>query len=429
MTPNYDVIIVGGGISGLATAIELEKFNLKVLVLEKTDRVGGRVKTDNVDGFLLDHGFQVYLTAYPDASSILDYNALNLKSFYSGALCFNGDEKFTVSDTTRYKLATAKMAFSPVGGLMDKVRLGNLAARLKKTSLESIFIKPDLETLSYLKQLGFSDKIIQRFFKPFYGGIFLDNHLETSSRMFEFVFKMFAEGDAALPAGGIEEIPRQLKSKLKSTEFKFHTEVESIDKGLIKLKGGEQMQADHIVLATNDDSIINQVDSHQQWHNTATYYFAADKSVLHKNIIALNYSEHPLVNNFTVISDAAKTYAPKGKHLISVSLKDVPQKSVEEVSRAIKNELALTFGSDVQGWQFLRNYHIAKALPVIHDVKNEIPFTETKLKDGLYLAGDYLLNGSINGAIKSGQLAAQAVILNYNTNTHESIGPHTTPYV
>ncbi len=425
----YDVIIVGGGIAALSTALELEKFNLKILILEKTDRVGGRVKTDVVDGFLLDHGFQVYLTSYPEGKKLLDYKELNLKPFYSGALCFNQTRSFTVTDTRRHKMSMPKMAFSPVGGIMDKLRLGNLRARLIDTSTEDIFERPEVNTAEYLKQNRYSKTIINRFFKPFYGGIFLDTELETSSRMFEFVFKMFAEGNAALPAKGMEAIPQQLKSQLKTTEFKFHTEVKNVSGNMIQLADGSHLSCDHIVVAINKDEVIEQVDANQNWRETATYYFSADKSTLKKNIIALNYHEPKLVNNFTVISDTAKTYAPKGKHLISVSLEKIPEESVEDVSTKIKNELALTFGSDVQSWKFLRNYHIKRALPKIQDFRYEIPFSETKLRDGLYLAGDHLLNGSINGAMKSGKLAAQAVIFNYNANKNENTGQHTTPYV
>lgn len=416
MDKNYDVIIVGGGIAGLTAAIELEKFNLKILIIEKSDRVGGRVKTDVVDGFQLDHGFQVYLSDYPEGKAMLDYDALQLHPFYSGAICFNDYKKFEITDTSRHKMALPRMAFSPVGTIMDKVRIGNLSAHLQQTSIEDIFESPELNTLDYLRQKGFSKKIIERFFKPFYSGIFLENELQTSSRMFEFVFKMFAEGVAAIPAKGMEEIPRQLKSKLKTTEFRFHTEVKSVQHDTLYLADGNTLSCNNIIIATNGDNIIGQLETAMQWRKSATYYFSADKSILKKNIIALNYHPGRLVNNFTVLTDTAPGYAPKKKHLISVSLTHIPEKSVEEVSHDIKNELALAFGTSVQGWKFLHNYHIEHALPVGHDLKAEIPFTQTRLRDGLYLAGDHLLNPSINGAMKSGKLAAQAVVLNYNTH-------------
>lgn len=416
MESNYDVVIIGAGIAGLSAALELEKYDLRILVLEKTDRVGGRVKTDEVDGFLLDQGFQVYLTEYPEGKMLLDYDDLNLKPFYSGAVCYRNDRKFTITDTKRHKLKLPSMALSPVGSLMDKIRLGNLNARLKTVAVEDIFSRPEYTTLEYLKQKGFSDKIIERFFRPFFAGIFLENELETSSRMFEFVFKMFAEGNATIPAGGMEDIPKQMKSRLKSTEFMFHSEVSKIEGKRIELKNGDPIESEHIVVATDADKILPQLTSEIPWRQTATYYYSADKSPLNNNIIALNYAKPKVVNNFTVLTDTAKNYAPKGKHLISVSLSEVPSESVEEVSREIKNELALTFGAEVQSWKFLKNYHIKKALPIPEDVQGEIPFSETQIKEGLYLAGDHLLNGSINGAMKSGKLAAQSVVFNFNAD-------------
>ncbi len=416
MESNYDVVIVGAGLSGLAAAIELEKFDLRILVLEKTGRAGGRVKTDELDGFLLDRGFQVYLTEYPEGKQILDYDALDLKPFYSGALCFSKGQKFTVTDTNRHPLLKPKMALSPVGSFMDKIRMGNMAARLKGVSVEDIFERPSHTTADYLHQKGFSRKIIERFFQPFYSGIFLERDLSTSSRMFEFVFKMFAEGYAAIPAQGMEQIPKQLKSRLKNTEFRFHSEVINIDGKNLQLKEGDKLSCDHIIIATDADGVLSQLNTAIPWQRAATYYYAAEKSVLKKNIIALNYRQPRLVNNFTVLTDTASTYAPSHQHLISVSLNDIPAESVEEVSREIKNELALTFGSEVQAWKFLKNYHLKKALPRPENIKGDIPFSETRLRDGLYLAGDHLLHGSINAALVSGKRAAQAAVFNYNAN-------------
>ena len=411
MNGNYDVVIIGAGIAGLIAAKHLEDYNLKVLVLDKSDRAGGRIKTDQHNGFLMDHGFQVLLTAYPEAQKYLDYDALDLRKFRAGAICFRKDSRFEVNDGNF--LTSLVMAFSPVGTLMDKIRMGNLQAESKKTEIRDLFNKPEVTTESYLKQRRFSSTIMDRFFRPFFGGIFLEQDLSTSSRMFEFVFKMMAEGDTVIPAKGIEEIPRQIKEKLKRTEFRFHTEVESISGQTIYLKGGETIQCPRIVVASTPSGLIPQLESLVKWQETATYYFEADKSVLHKNTIALNYEEDRLVNNFTVLSDTSPAYAPKKKHLVSVSLTHIPEKSVEEITQEIKNELDPAFGPGVDSWKFIRNYHIPKALPSPLNTQYEIPFTETRIREGLYLAGDHLLNGSLNAAMKSGELAAKAVVLDF----------------
>ncbi len=219
MENHYEMVIIGGGLAGLAAAVELEKFNLKTLVIDDSDRVGGRVKTDEVEDFLLDRGFQVYLSQYPEGQSVLDYHRLDFHAFSPGAVCFNQYEKFTVKDASRSKLAIPKMLFSQVGTFMDKVRLGNLTATLKATTNEEIFAKPEVTTAYYLEKRGFSKKIIERFFRPFFSGIFLENELKTSSRLFEFTFRMFALGHAALPAKGMEEIPKQLKAQAEKNRI------------------------------------------------------------------------------------------------------------------------------------------------------------------------------------------------------------------
>ena len=416
MDQEYDVVIVGAGLAGLSAAIELEKFDLNVLIIDRSDRAGGRVKTDQQDGFLFDRGFQVYLDAYPEGKAMLDYEDLDLRSFMPGALCFDHYRKFLVSDTTRQPASLPRMALSPVGSFMDKIRMGNLAARLKSASLEEIFARPEHTTRDYLKQLRFSPKILERFFQPFFAGIFLEGKLNTSSRMFEFVFKMMSEGNTTLPNHGMETIPQQLKAKLKKTEFRFHSEVKEIKGQQLLMEKSENISARHIIIATEASSLVPQMAGKSKWQETATYYFAAEKSVLRRKVIALNYHQDQLVNNFCVISDIAPGYAPKNQHLVSVSLSRVPESSVEDVSQEIKNELSDSFGASVQDWKFLRNYHIRKALPVVPEVRGSVPISETRIREGLYLAGDQMLNGSINAAMKSGQLAAQEAVLQYRTN-------------
>ena len=416
MDQEYDVVIVGAGLAGLSAALELEKFDLRILVVESSDRVGGRMKTDEVDGFLLDRGFQVYLDAYPEGKALLDYDSLDLKCFDPGALCFADTQRFLVSDTTRKPGALPRMALSPVGGFMDKIRMGNLAARLKGATLEEIFSRPEHSTIDYLRQLRFSEKIIERFFQPFFAGIFLEPKLKTSSRMFEFVFKMFSEGNACVPNQGMEMIPKQLKAKLKTTEFRFHTAVKEIRGQELILENSDSISARHIILATAASKLVPQLAGEMNWRQTATYYFSAPRSVIDKKVIALNYKSPRLVNNLCVISDIAPGYAPDGEHLVSVSLTELPENTEEDISHAIKNELSDSFGNTVQSWKLLRSYHITHALPQVSEMKDRIPISETKIREGLYLAGDQMLNASINASLKSGQLAAQEAVLQYRTN-------------
>ena len=414
MQQTYDAIIVGAGIAGLTAAKHLDEYNLRTLVIESSDRVGGRVKTDEHEGFRLDRGFQVLLTAYPEAKKQLDYEALQLRNFQPGALCFNGKKKFRIRDTNRDTQGIFTMPFSPVGSFMDKVRIANLNARLQAKSVEQIFNTPETTTEQYLKSKHFSKKIIKRFFKPFFSGIFLEQGLETSSRMFEFVFKMFAEGNAAVPAQGMEEIPKQLKSNLKSTEFLFHTKASQVMENSVVLENGEIVKGQQVILAAPADRLMPQVQGQTEWRRTSCFYFSAEKSLLRQNLIALSYREKGLVNNMLVHSDVSKHYAPEGKALVCVNLREAPQESVEHTCDVIKAELRQAFGEAVDSMEFLKNYEIDEALPQIENMAYKPPFENSRITDGVYLAGDHMLNPSLNAAMASGENAAKALVLNHN---------------
>ncbi|MCS6809547.1 MAG: FAD-dependent oxidoreductase, partial [Bacteroidota bacterium] len=213
-TSIHDVIIIGGGLAGLAAAQELSIRNISWLLLESTDRLGGRVATDVVDGFLLDRGFQILLDAYPEARRILDYGELNLRPFFAGARIWLGSRFTTVANPFIHPRYALQTLISPVGTLSDKFAIITLRSMLLQSSIEDIFDRPERTTLQYFRSFGYSDTILQRFLQPFFSGIFLDNKLETSSRMLEFVFKMFASGRATLPAAGMQRIPRQMAMHL-----------------------------------------------------------------------------------------------------------------------------------------------------------------------------------------------------------------------
>ena len=411
----YDAIIVGAGIAGLTAAKHLDQYKLNVCLLEKDERPGGRVKTDEKEGFRFDRGFQVLLTAYPAVRKYLNLEALDLRSFEPGARCFNLKQNFVVSDTKRKPWSLPRMALSPVGTFMDKIKLGNLRAEIMAKTNEEIFDAPDITTIDYLRQRGFSDKIIERFWRPFYGGIFLETDLRTSARMFEFVFKMFAQGDAAVPARGIEAIPLQMAKSLKNVDQRYNAEVDRIETGQVTLKDGSQIEAPQIIVATEAQRFFDQVAGRDRWNSTTQYYFAAPKAPFSEKLIALQYREQGLVNNLAVMTQLSKEYAPQGQHLIQVSLQRHPDDHQESVIRRIKDELAVTFGNEVQNWAFLRSYRIEKALPILDQPAYDNEMNETLLRDGLYLAGDHQTNASLNGAMLSGEAAARFLVLNHAT--------------
>lgn len=197
---NADVIIIGAGLSGLACALALRQRGVEPLILEASDGIGGRVRTDRRDGFLLDRGFQVLQTWYPEARRVLDYEALDLRPFEPGALVRRDGRFHRVSDVWRRPARLPEMLFSPVGTAGDKLRMLALRRRALQGDLETLYEREETDTLSMLRGMGFSRRMIDSFFKPFFAGVFFEPDLQISSRAFDFVFRAFALGDTALPA-------------------------------------------------------------------------------------------------------------------------------------------------------------------------------------------------------------------------------------
>ncbi|MGK0251952.1 MAG: phytoene dehydrogenase-like protein, partial [Gammaproteobacteria bacterium] len=254
---DHKIHIIGAGVSGLIAARVLEGAGYSPIIIEATDRVGGRVKTDLVEGYQLDHGFQVLLTAYPAAQKYLDIEALELQYFLPGATIFHNGNKQTIGDPLRNISLLLPTLFSDIGTFSDKFKVLKLNKLLKKTTIPEIFAKDEKTTFQYLSDFGFSEEMIHHFFTPFFSGIFLEAELETSSRMFEFVYKMFGEGFAALPKAGIEAIPKQLKDSLEQTRFQFNTKVKAVEDGNIVLENGAILESHFTIIATAPSALLS----------------------------------------------------------------------------------------------------------------------------------------------------------------------------
>ena len=411
MASNPDVLIVGAGLAGLCCARELQAHGVSFQIIEASDGIGGRVRTDEVNGFLLDRGFQVLLTAYPEATRSLDLGRLELKPFLPGVLSWYAGRMNKLVDPWRTPGAWKETLRSEFGTLMDKLRIARLRSRLRRRSLEGIFARPEQSTREALTAEGFSDEMMHRFFRPFLGGILLDGELKSSSRMFEFVFKMLSEGNSALPAKGMGAIPAQLAEKFSADAVRLNARVEALHENELTLAGGETLRGRAIVVAADGPSAAHLVGEVEPASRSVTcFYYAAEEAPVTEPLLVLNGDGAGPVNNLAVISNVAASYALAGKHLVSTTVLGTHQLTDVQLGGFIIAQMKNWFGKVASTWQFLRSYRIVHAQPQQFPGALEPPQRPVRIRPGVYVCGDHRDNASIHGAMASGRRAAEAVL-------------------
>ena len=401
-----DVVIVGAGLAGLSAAREIQRHGLSVIVLESSDAVGGRVRTDIVDGFQLDRGFQVMLTAYPELQTQVDMRALDLRPFDPGALVWRNGKGHAVSDPFRKPQTLATTALAPIGSVFDKARIVVLRARVMRRKPAALLGGQDVSTDVALRAFGFSTKIINRFFRPLFGGIQLDPHLATSRRMFDVIFRSLSEGQSVLPSRGMHALPLQMASRLSEGTVHLNTRVSTVDGAKVTLASGETITARAVVVATDGPTAssllgIPIVESRK----VGCVYFSADTPPTKEKYVVLDGTGSGPVLNVAVISNVAPSYAPADKHLIVAALPGVTDGDLEAMSR---EQLRSWWGPQVDDWKHLRTYVINHGGPV-----QKPPFSpkqRVNLGNGLFVCGDHRDTGSIQGAMFSGRRCGEAVV-------------------
>lgn len=329
-----------------------------------------------------------------------------------GATVLYEEGQFEIADPMRRPSAAWATLIAPVGTIKDKINTLWLKNRLQKLTIDQIFSQPENTTAAQLKEYGFSEKMIERFYRPFMSGIFLENQLTTSRRMFDFVMKMFSDGHVAVPELGMEEIPKQLVALLPKDSIRCNSEVVSLDQNKITTADGTVYEANQILLATNANQFLSGIvpETKTTAHQVTCVYFKANLPPTQKAVVILNAAQNKKwVNNLTVMSAVSAAYAPKGKALISVSYNGIPDVDDATLAENMKEEISHWYGADAASWKMLKAYRISYALPTQENVSTNKDLDSFKISNSLFICGDHLLNGSINAALQSGRLAAEAM--------------------
>ena len=406
------VAVVGAGLAGLRCAVELRRGGAEVTVIERADRVGGRVATDAVDGFKLDRGFQVLLTAYPAARRALDLPGLRLGAFRRGAIVHRAGRLGRVADPAESRREILPSLASGAAGPLDALRFARLRRRLLRTDPTELLAGPDEPAAEALVERGFGHRARRSLLHPFLSGVFCERSLDTSSRLMDLYLRSFAAGRATLPAGGIEAIPRQLAAKLPPWTIQLEQAAVRVDPNFVELRSGEGIEADAVVLAADGVSAadLDPGVALESWNPVACIYFDAPAPPVEGPWLVLDGDGIGPVNHLAVPSEVAPGYAPDGRSLVAANVVNPTEGDDDVLLAEVRIQLRDWFGSQVDRWSHLRTYRIEHALPFRPPGTLTPGGRPARLASGVFCCGDHRDTPSIQGALYSGGRVARAVL-------------------
>jgi phytoene dehydrogenase-like protein len=404
-----DVVIVGGGLAGLAAARRLDRAGVEWLLVEAADRLGGRVTTDVVDGWRLDRGFQVLNTAYPRVPALVDVEALDMRYFTSGVLVRHGGELRRLGNPLRDPVGAAVGLTSGAGPLSDRLKFAALATRCATLPPARLLAARETTTQDMLRKAGISHRMIEEVLRPFLSGVFADRSLDTSSHVFSMVLRSFARGRIGVPAAGMAALPAAIAGPLPYPQLLIGARTLSVAPGMIITEGGE-IRCRAVIVATDPATaatLLPQLPT-PDMHGLTTFYFGADRAPLDEPTLLLDGDRREIIANTVVISNAAPEYAPSGKSLISASVVGVsaPSSASEAVIRV---ELSRMYGAPTDDWDLLEVVSIPQALPSARVPQANLR-KPVDMGEGLFVAGDHRDSPSLQGALAGGWRTAGAVL-------------------
>ncbi|MHA6757744.1 NAD(P)/FAD-dependent oxidoreductase [Streptacidiphilus sp. PAMC 29251] len=400
-----DVMVVGAGLAGLACAHDLTAAGLSVRVLEASDGVGGRMRTDLRAGFRLDRGFQVFNTSYPQVKQRFQLRALKLCPFTPGLLLDREGQRLRWSDPTRQPGRISDLLPGRLAGARDLAALALLSGRDMLAPPALLRRAADRTTLTALADANLSPELVESFFRPFLAGVFLEDELETSSRFFHLVWRSMLRGTLCLPNEGIQAVPEQLAAGLPTGTVSLDTPVAELTDGGVLLDDGSELAADAVVVATGARAaraLLPELEI-PAGRTVTTHYYAAPRSPLEEPVLLVDGSRHLL--HTAVLTEVAAGYATDGRALVSTSLLGGPTPNQEQ---RVRTRLAELYRTDTADWEHLAGYTVTDALPAMPAPH---PLTRpARLGAGRYVCGDHRTTGSVQGALASGARAARELL-------------------
>ena len=398
-----DTVIIGGGLSGLSCAVRLEEQKRDYILIEKSNRLGGRVGSIYENGNIYDIGFQVFNTAYQNTIRLFDENEIKLRMFKPGAVIHDGSSFKLISDPLRDPKQLFVSLFSSLSSFKDKLRVLSLIFDLSNYDIQKDKSE-DMTTIDFLKKRKFSDKFIELFFNPFFAGIFLEKDLKTSSKFFKYVFSNLSKGLACIPQNGMQTIPDLIAKNINSDRILFNQSLERIEDGkALIFNNGLSLQARNIVLTggSHEKIGLNPV----KYNSVENLYFVSDIDIKNGKYIHL-FPKDNIINNIAVLNKISKHYC-KSNNLLSISI--IGHNSKDKLDIAlIKKRLSNYFGGNESNYDYVKNFSIKNA--TIMQRNNFFQSKSYPTPKGFIIAGDHSFYGSIEGAVLSGIKASEKVL-------------------
>ena len=408
--PSADVVVVGAGLAGLACARALTSHGLDVRVLEAGDAVGGRVRTDRVDGYTLDRGFQVLNTAYPALRRLVDLDALDLRPFDAAAGIHLDGRRVTVANPVQRPRAAASALGLPVGGIGGKAALGLYAGLCATLPVGNLKQRDEVSASEAWRRANIPPDVVNGVLRPFFSGVLLERDMSTSRRFTDLMVRMFVRGDSTVPAGGMQRLPEEIAAHLPAGTVRLGIRVRSVSPESVDTSEGP-VDARAVVVATDAwtaSRLLPHVMREPAPRGVTTVYHVTPAFPEAGAMLLLDADTSPVANTI-VLSSAAPEYAPPGQALVSTSMVHGSAPGDPD-SREVRTALARLHGTDTSSWELLATYDLPRALPGMpspHPMRKPVRFTSGG--QAVYVAGDHRDTSSIQGALVSGRRIAVAV--------------------